>query len=68
MPENSPEQVQDPSPEVASEATPVTAPAKPVMDEESNFPRGLAIRLFIYLVAGHAVAGFLWLLFEAGAK
>ncbi|TFI21564.1 small hydrophobic protein [Streptomyces sp. 4R-3d] len=38
------------------------------MDEESNFPRGLAIRLFIYLVAGHAVAGFLWLLFEAGAK
>lgn len=64
MPENSPEQVQDPSPE----ATPVTAPAKPVMDEESNFPRGLAIRLFIYLVAGHAVAGFLWLLFEAGAK
>ncbi|MEV8290449.1 DUF6126 family protein [Streptomyces niveus] len=60
MPENSPEQVQHPSPE--------TAPAKSVMDEESNFPRGLAIRLFIYLVAGHAVAGFLWLLFEAGAK
>ncbi|MGW6513773.1 DUF6126 family protein [Streptomyces niveus] len=60
MPENSPEQVQHPSPEVA--------PAKSVMDEESNFPRGLAIRLFVYLVAGHAVAGFLWLLFEAGAK
>lgn len=64
MPENSPEQVQNPSPEVAPEA----APAKSVMDEESNFPRGLAIRLFVYLVAGHAVAGFLWLLFEAGAK
>ncbi|MFJ6825611.1 DUF6126 family protein [Streptomyces niveus] len=60
MPENSPEQVQHPSPEAP--------PAKSVMDEESNFPRGLAIRLFIYLVAGHAVAGFLWLLFEAGAK
>lgn len=44
------------------------APAKSVMDEESNFPRGLAIRLFVYLVAGHAVAGFLYLLFEAGAK
>lgn len=68
MPENSSEQVQDPSPEVAPEVAPEAAPAKSVMDEESNFPRGLAIRLFIYLVAGHAVAGFLWLLFEAGAK
>ncbi|MEV0781178.1 DUF6126 family protein [Streptomyces sp. NPDC050428] len=56
MPENPPEQRQEPS------------PAESVMDEESNFPRGLALRLFIYLVAGHAVAGFLWLLFEAGAK
>lgn len=74
MPENSPEQVQEPlseapavppAPEVAE--TP-EVPAKSVMDEESNFPRGLAIRLFVYLVAGHAVAGFLWLLFEAGAK
>ncbi|MET9554590.1 DUF6126 family protein [Streptomyces sp. NPDC006645] len=73
MPENSPEQVQDPSPAVAPGAAPPVVPeAAPatssVMDEESNFPRGLAIRLFIYLVAGHAVAGFLWLLFEAGAK
>ncbi|WP_435594356.1 DUF6126 family protein [Streptomyces panacea] len=59
MPENTPEQLREPLPE---------APAKSVMDEESNFPRGLAIRLFVYLVAGHAVAGFLWLLFEAGAK
>ncbi|WTL28658.1 DUF6126 family protein [Streptomyces sp. NBC_01498] len=38
------------------------------MDEERNFPRGLAIRLFAYLVAGHVLAGFLYLLFEAGAK
>ncbi|MFI6691098.1 DUF6126 family protein [Streptomyces sp. NPDC050433] len=60
MPENPPEQRQEPSPEAS--------PAESVMDEESNFPRGLALRLFIYLVAGHAVAGFLWLLFEAGAK
>lgn len=50
------------------EAVTAEAPAKPVMDEESNFPRGLVIRLFAYLVAGHVLAGFLYLLFEAGAK
>lgn len=49
------------------EATAAT-PAQPVMDEERNFPRGLAIRLFAYLVAGHVLAGFLYLLFEAGAQ
>ncbi|MFD3521602.1 DUF6126 family protein [Streptomyces sp. NPDC058653] len=38
-----------------------------MMDEERSFPRGLAIRLFVYLVAGHVLAGFLYLLFEAGA-
>ncbi|MFI6079936.1 DUF6126 family protein [Streptomyces sp. NPDC051217] len=42
-------------------------PAKSVMDEERSFPRGLAIRLFVYLIAGHVLAGFLYLLFEAGA-
>ncbi|WP_405609127.1 DUF6126 family protein [Streptomyces sp. NBC_01511] len=55
----------EPSPEPSPE---VPARAEPVMDEESNFPRGLAIRLFAYLVAGHVLAGFLYLLFEAGAK
>ena len=33
-----------------------------------RIPRGLAIRLFVYLVAGHLFAGFLWLLFEVGAS
>ncbi|MGW8377392.1 DUF6126 family protein [Streptomyces sp. ODS28] len=37
-------------------------------DEESRFPRALAVRLFIYLVAGHFVAFFFWLLFELGAS
>ncbi|SDJ48882.1 DUF6126 family protein [Streptomyces indicus] len=35
---------------------------------EDKFPRGLAIRLFVYLVVGHFVAFFLFLLFELGAK
>ncbi len=37
-------------------------------DEERSFPRGLVIRLFAYLVAGHVFAGFLYLLFTVGAK
>ncbi|MEO3974695.1 DUF6126 family protein [Streptomyces sp. CAU 1734] len=35
---------------------------------ESKFPRGAIIRLFAYLIAGHVFAGFLYLLFEVGAK
>ncbi|MEJ8638681.1 MULTISPECIES: DUF6126 family protein [Streptomyces] len=37
-------------------------------NEEKSFPRGLVIRLFAYLVAGHVFAGFLYLLFTVGAK
>ncbi|MFE3601872.1 DUF6126 family protein [Streptomyces sp. NPDC059096] len=39
-----------------------------VMNEEKKFPRGLVIRLFAYLVAGHVFAAFLYLLFELGAQ
>ncbi|MBM9618060.1 hypothetical protein JE024_04770 [Streptomyces zhihengii] len=35
---------------------------------EDRFPRGLVIRLFAYLIAGHLVAGFLYLLFLVGAR
>jgi Family of unknown function (DUF6126) len=35
---------------------------------DSRFPRGLKLRLFAYLVAGHLFAGFLFLLFEVGAR
>ncbi|WP_208880969.1 DUF6126 family protein [Streptomyces armeniacus] len=31
-----------------------------------RFPRGLALRLFVYLIGGHFIAGFLLLLFELG--
>jgi hypothetical protein len=38
------------------------------MNEERTFPRGLVIRLFAYLVAGHLFAGFLYLLFTVGGQ
>ncbi|WP_180927327.1 DUF6126 family protein [Streptomyces sp. AJS327] len=34
---------------------------------EGRFPRGLALRLFVYVVAGHVLAAFLYLLFTLGA-
>lgn len=36
--------------------------------EESRFPKGLVIRLFAYLVAGHLFAAFLYLLFAMGGE
>ncbi|MEU1006643.1 DUF6126 family protein [Streptomyces tibetensis] len=35
---------------------------------EEKFPRALWVRLFIYLIAGHVFAAFVYLLFEVGAK
>ncbi|MBO8188850.1 DUF6126 family protein [Streptomyces spirodelae] len=35
---------------------------------DGRFPRGLALRLFVYVVAGHLMAGFLFLLFELGGS
>ncbi|MDX3313300.1 DUF6126 family protein [Streptomyces sp. NPDC054884] len=37
-------------------------------DIEEKFPRAVWVRLFIYIAVGHLFAGFLWLLFEVGAK
>jgi hypothetical protein len=37
-------------------------------DMEEKFPRALWVRLIIYIAAGHAFAGFLYLLFAVGAK
>ncbi|HEY9368219.1 DUF6126 family protein [Streptomyces sp.] len=33
-----------------------------------KFPKGLVLRLFAYLVAGHLFAGFLYLLFSLGGQ
>ncbi|MEU1912996.1 DUF6126 family protein [Streptomyces massasporeus] len=35
---------------------------------EEKFPRALWVRLFVYLIAGHIFAAFVYLLFEIGAK
>ncbi|WMX44120.1 DUF6126 family protein [Streptomyces roseicoloratus] len=43
----------------------------PVTGEErggGKFPKGLVLRLFAYLVAGHLFAAFLYLLFALGAQ
>ncbi|GGT32066.1 DUF6126 family protein [Streptomyces chromofuscus] len=37
-------------------------------DIEQKIPRAIWVRLFIYIVAGHLFAAFLYLLFEVGAK
>ncbi|WP_033307738.1 DUF6126 family protein [Streptomyces iakyrus] len=37
-------------------------------DMEEKFPRALWVRLFVYLIAGHFFAAFIYLLFEVGAK
>ncbi|MDX3451616.1 DUF6126 family protein [Streptomyces sp. ME02-8801-2C] len=37
-------------------------------DMEERFPRALWVRLIIYIAVGHLFAGFIYLLFEVGAK
>ncbi|GGV79599.1 DUF6126 family protein [Streptomyces griseoloalbus] len=37
-------------------------------DMEEKFPRALWVRLFIYIAVGHLFAGFIYFLFEVGAK
>ncbi|MET8175436.1 DUF6126 family protein [Streptomyces clavifer] len=36
--------------------------------QERKMPRGVVIRLFAYLVAGHVVAAFLYVLFTVAGK
>ncbi|MFE9394359.1 DUF6126 family protein [Streptomyces flavidovirens] len=35
---------------------------------EDKIPRGLAIRVFVYVVAGHLFAAFVYLLFTLGGQ
>ncbi|MGW0564763.1 DUF6126 family protein [Streptomyces sp. NPDC003016] len=35
---------------------------------EDRIPRGLAIRVFVYVVAGHLFAAFVYLLFTLGGS
>lgn len=43
-----------------------TLKREPANTREERFPRGLVIRLTVYLLVGHLLAAFLYLLFEAG--
>lgn len=45
---------------------PETRPQRRSMEEK--FPRALWIRLIVYIAVGHLFAGFIFLLFEVGAK
>ncbi|WP_199814874.1 DUF6126 family protein [Streptomyces sp. NRRL WC-3549] len=36
--------------------------------QERRMPRGVVIRLFAYLVAGHVIAGFLYILFTVAGE
>jgi hypothetical protein len=41
---------------------------KPSRSANWTLPRGLVIRLFMYLIGAHALAGFLFLLFKVGSR
>jgi hypothetical protein len=49
-------------------AVPAESGARTEGRQEGKMPRGIWVRLFAYLIAGHVFAGFLYLLFEVGAK
>lgn len=58
----------EPDNSVQLPAGPEDRPPERTGDQENSFPRGLVIRLFAYLIAGHLFAGFLYLLFHIGAQ
>ncbi len=43
-------------------------PTAPRRSLEDRFPRGLWVRLIIYIAVGHLLAAFIYLLFELGAR
>ncbi|MGI5350778.1 DUF6126 family protein [Streptomyces sp. CA-250714] len=68
---------QTPEPQPPSSPSPASGQARPQRTRreqpgeergDGRFPRGLALRLFVYVVAGHLLAGFLFLLFELGGS
>ena len=42
--------------------------ARKAMSMEEKFPRGLWVRLIVYVAVGHLFAAFIYLLFELGAQ
>ncbi|MFI0943254.1 DUF6126 family protein [Streptomyces sp. NPDC021020] len=56
-----------PSPEPHEAPGESPLPRDPGAGSETYKARGVALRVFVYVVAGHAFAAFLWLLFYVGA-
>jgi len=54
------------TPDPTAQAAPV--PRDPGGGSERYKARGVALRVVIYVIAGHFFAGFLWLLFYLGAN
>ncbi|MEV0280122.1 DUF6126 family protein [Streptomyces sp. NPDC050610] len=55
------------APAAAEVPTAVEAPASNGAGTEEYKERGVALRVFVYVVAGHFFAAFIWLLFYLGA-
>jgi hypothetical protein len=53
------------APPTAPQVPPV--PRDPGAGSETYKARGVALRVFVYVVAGHLFAAFLWLLFYVGS-
>ncbi|GHH72373.1 hypothetical protein GCM10018781_35080 [Kitasatospora indigofera] len=53
---------------VALPAAPAGAPAPATIDAGKRANRRVGIRVLIYMVATHAFAGFIMLLFEIGSR
>ncbi|MEB8339669.1 DUF6126 family protein [Streptomyces endophyticus] len=45
-----------------------SSPAPARRDIEDKLPRGILIRVLVYVFAGHALAGFIYLLFTLGGN
>ncbi|CAG7623299.1 DUF6126 family protein [Actinacidiphila bryophytorum] len=58
-----------PTPAAQDPATqPEALPRDPGAGSEKYKARGVALRVVVYVIAGHFFAGFLWLLFYLGAN
>ncbi|MFD3558342.1 DUF6126 family protein [Streptomyces sp. NPDC058686] len=55
---------------MSAEPNDVTQPERPPArrDVEDKLPRGIWVRLLVYVFAGHLVAAFIYLLFTLGAS
>ncbi|MFZ3599482.1 DUF6126 family protein [Streptomyces sp. BH104] len=49
-----------------TEPTPTPAPARRQI--EDKLPRGILVRVLVYVFAGHALAAFIYLLFTLGGN